>query len=881
MKKITIFLILFLTSLCVKAQSGLLFSEDDKKEYEIQIHQMVNYLQETLNFIGDPKVSAQEKDIIFKESYNKIFRDENVQVEDDLDENRGTSINKDVQAYLKDIDFFFDNVSFNFEIQNITAQINEMSEHFFKVEMIRSIVGRNVVGDTINNTAKRFLEINIDPYKKELKIVSFYTTKPNAKDELCTWWNSMSKPWKEYLGKDFIVYDTIEMSQINMILGDAFTVLVKQPFLLQDTFMIVDKDTLTMDRIGELYGHKPDTIVYIDDVVSRWVNDTIKVMLDPVYETLAQIAKTTEVNVSGNKDIENLDPLAELSELRSLDCSETNIRNINPIRNLNKLKELNISDTYVDNISNLKYANVVQNFKADNIRIDDISVVGFFKDLATLSISNTDVYDISSLAKCSNLTTLDLSGTKVNDVEPLSNLAKLYDVNLSNTLLTDVNPLQGLVNLHFLNIENTQVSDITSLSNLGKLNEINFSNTPVTNINILSNMPHLTKIYCDNSLVSKEMANAYKMANPNVLVINESNALIAWWNELPSFWKTLLKDQANTSINPTKEELHSIINIRNLKVDHYMQDVAPLSRMTNLEYLDLSNSKIDDISPLYGLHNLKSLNISNTKVADLTTLASNKNLRELNIENTKVESLNPLHEINSLTKIYADGSHVSTDEVVELRKHQRQALVVYQTENLRFWWGNLDDSWREIFNNHFLCNSNPTAEQLQSIINLEEIVVDADNVVYTLEPLTQMAFLKKLIVNNNQIQDLSPLFDKYYLEILSVSGNPVDNIMPLSDLEMLKNLNIENTPVSDLNPIAGLKNIKVLNIAGTSISNLKPLATFESLEDLSIVNTGVKSIVTLETLPSLKHLKAYKTKIKSKHIELLKLKNPDLNVIYY
>lgn len=880
MKKTTIFLILFLSIFGVNAQ-GLAFSDEDIRENEIQINQMVNYLQETLNFIGDPRVSAQEKDIIFKESYNKIFRDENVQVEDDLDENRGTSINKDVQAYLKDIDFFFEDVKFQFEIQNITPQINEMGEPFFKVEMARTITGRNIIGETVNNTAKRFLEINIDPYKKELKIVSFYTTKPNAKDELFTWWNSMSKPWKEYLGRDILVHDTIEMSQINMILGDAFTILVKRPVLLQDTFMIVDQDTMTMDRIDELYGHRPDTIVYIDEVVSRWVNDTIYTSLTPVYETLTQIAKTTEINVSGNKDIDNLDPLAELSELRSLDCSGTNVRNINPIRNLNKIRELNISDTYVSDISNLKYANVVQDFKADNVRINDISVVGYFKDLATLSVSNTDVYDIMPLSRCSNLSTLNLSGTKVSDINPLKDLLKLYDVNISNTTLSDVTSLQGLVNLNFLNIENTQVSDISSLSNLDRLNEINFSNTLVADINVLSNMPHLTKIYCDNSLVSKEMANAYKMNNPNVLVINESEALLSWWNELPSFWKTLLKDQANTSINPTKEELHSIINIRNLKVDHYMQDVAPISRLTNLEYLDLSNSKIDDITPLYGLHNLKSLNISNTKVSDLTPLANNKNIRELNIENTNVESLTPLHEINALTKVYADGTNVSTDDVIELRKIQRQATVIYQTDYLRLWWGNLDDTWREIFNKHYLCNSNPTAEQLQSIINLEEIVIDAENVVYTLEPLTQMAFLKKLVVNNNQIQDLSPLFDKQYLEILSVSGNPVDNIMPLSDLAMLKNLNIENTPVTDLNPIAGLKNIKVLNIAGTSISNLKPLAGFESLEDLSIVNTGVKSVVTLENLPSLKHLKAYKTKIKNKHIELLRMKNPDLNIMYY
>jgi hypothetical protein len=65
MKKITIFLILFLSVLYVNAQGKYEFSDEDIKENETQINQMVRYLQETLNFIGDPKVSAQEKDIIF------------------------------------------------------------------------------------------------------------------------------------------------------------------------------------------------------------------------------------------------------------------------------------------------------------------------------------------------------------------------------------------------------------------------------------------------------------------------------------------------------------------------------------------------------------------------------------------------------------------------------------------------------------------------------------------------------------------------------------------------------------------------------------------------------------------------------------------------
>jgi hypothetical protein len=74
MKKISLSLILFFLTLSITAQN---LSDKDIKEYETQIYQMVNYLQETVNFIGDPDNYAQEKDIIFKEnpSLYKAYQD--------------------------------------------------------------------------------------------------------------------------------------------------------------------------------------------------------------------------------------------------------------------------------------------------------------------------------------------------------------------------------------------------------------------------------------------------------------------------------------------------------------------------------------------------------------------------------------------------------------------------------------------------------------------------------------------------------------------------------------------------------------------------------------------------------------------------------------
>ena len=60
-------------------------TKEELAVYETEITKMVNYLQETLNFIGDPEQTAQEKEIVFSQSYTKVFQDAKVQIEDDLD----------------------------------------------------------------------------------------------------------------------------------------------------------------------------------------------------------------------------------------------------------------------------------------------------------------------------------------------------------------------------------------------------------------------------------------------------------------------------------------------------------------------------------------------------------------------------------------------------------------------------------------------------------------------------------------------------------------------------------------------------------------------------------------------------------------------------
>ena len=145
---------------------------------------MVTFFGFMLNTLGSSSTSARDKDVLITESYSKIFRDAKVQVEDDLDEERSVITNKDVVAYLKDINFFFKEVKFEFTIEKIEQGVNADNQTFYKVSLHRNLSGTTADGKTVNNILPRFIEINFNPKDQDLKIVSIYTNEFNEKDAI-------------------------------------------------------------------------------------------------------------------------------------------------------------------------------------------------------------------------------------------------------------------------------------------------------------------------------------------------------------------------------------------------------------------------------------------------------------------------------------------------------------------------------------------------------------------------------------------------------------------------------------------------------------------------------------------------------------------------
>ncbi len=825
MKKIAILSIL-LFGMAFGSQAQKL-SKDEVVKYENEINSMISYLEETMNFLGDSTTSALEKEIVFTESWSKIFIDDKVQIEDDLDVNRNTPINKDVQAYLKDIDFFFKWANFKLDLQSIANSTRDDGSIFFKATLTRHLTAKTITDEAIDNMKNRFVEINLDRQNNSLKIASIYTTKINEKEALRNWWNGLSQNWKTRLGSDVILDDSTTLAELN---------------------------TSSLSDFSEFDAK------------------------------LKLVTQKQRVDISGIREIISLEPLSELSDLNWLDISGTSIEDLSPVRNLNKLKVLRANSSLIEDLAALKYNITLEELEVANTTIEDLSVLASLRNLLKLNLNNTQVNRISNLKSCSNLTSLNLGSTRIANVGVLQDLTQLKSLDISNTSVRDLGPISNLKDLQSLNISGSAVSNLQVLSEMENLRELYCSNTSISDLTPLKGNRRLSKIYCDHSGIHDAEASAFTQTNPFALVIFDTEALKTWWRELPIYWKAVFSKQIQVDSDPTTEQLHQIINMQELDLsgNTFMQNLMPVSRLTNLRSLNISNTEIGYLEPIQGLANLESLNISHTYISDLKPLHDMSNLKYLNIMNTPVKDLSALVNDGNIEVIEADSTTIGKSQVVALKESQRQVTVVYQTEALQAWWNGLDPIWQAIFRNAIGSQSEtPNALELQQILDLRELEITPELPIISIEPLTDLMWLERLTINNQGVSDLKPLANKEFLLELNAQNNPISSLSPIESSTLLELLNIENTQIKDLGALSKMNNLVTLNASGTIVKSLKPLSNLQKLENLFVNNTNVRSISPVENMPSLKQLKVYNTKVKKRAVEQLQEKRLDLNIIYY
>lgn len=865
-------IIILLISSAVELHSQVkgTLSAQELDKYKKQVTELIQYYEETVNFLGDSTSVANEKEIIINDSYLKMFANDKVQIEDDLDEYRDVPLNKDVQAYLKDIGFFFRNAKFEFVVADINHFVTDEKLNYFKVSMNRILDGLTVTGDTVHSRKARFIEVNLDIKTNALKIASIYTTKLNEKEENRAWWNNLTMAWKEILGKNIFIADSIEMAYVSFF-TDSLIILTIKP-VSDQTYS--DTDSIYQTDIPEERYFAMDTI---SDV------DTVYLNTEEVNLRITEILKQQKIDLTGNSEIRSLGPLSELTELREINCANTLVTDLFPIRNLNHLEILDCSQTPVDDISPLHYSVTIRELNCGYTLISDLSPISGFVNLETLKCDGLKTTDLEFTAKMTSLKMLDCSGTRIYDLNPLKNLRNLVSIDLSGTGIHTLDSIKSLTNLTYLNCENTVVSSLEPLSGFQMLETLRISSTGVNSLQPLKDIGSLTKIYCDNTGVVKTEAIQYMRDHPSCLVIFESEDLISGWKELENPWKAIAGTYTEISDVPTQEELHTLLTITKMDIsgNKDITTLNPLKWFFNLTTLNASSTKITDFTPLSLVIELEELDISDNAVDNVDFLGNLSQLNVVHLEKTRVSSLKPLENKQNLKFIYADSSKVNDESAFNFREKNKNCVVVYKTKDLENWWKNLPVVWKEFFTGLAGCDSPPTKEQLHKILYLDSLIISNNSKINDLAPITMIKGLKKLIFTGTSVSSLQPLTQLKELEELRCSQSPVSDLTMLAGLKSLKVLSIENTPVEDIEPLAALAQLVSLNCSGTQTKSLNSLEGLLKLEEIKLNNTSIKSLKPLLELPRLKKLECFNTGVSAKNIEKFKEAKPKCEVVYY
>jgi internalin A len=93
-------------------------------------------------------------------------------------------------------------------------------------------------------------------------------------------------------------------------------------------------------------------------------------------------------------------------------------------------------------------------------------------------------------------------------------------------------------------------------------------------------------------------------------------------------------------------------------------DLKPLEKMTQMDRLDLAHTGIHDIGPLSNMTALTELELDGDEVTDLTPLANVKTLERLSIRDTPVVDLSPLKNLKKLRFVYIEGAPIADTNVL-------------------------------------------------------------------------------------------------------------------------------------------------------------------------------------------------------------------------
>ncbi|MBW3468524.1 leucine-rich repeat domain-containing protein [Arthrospiribacter ruber] len=795
-----LFIIFLGSSTLVVGQDIAGYNKSEIKDLSQKVEDQVKFLEYFLNTVGSKDTPARDKDVIIRESYMKIFRDGKVQVEDDLLLDRKVITNKDITAYLKDIEFFFRDANFKFRIREVKPFERDNGELSFLVSMDRTLEAIGLNKEKITNTRERFIEVNVDKKSNELKIASMYTTKLSRDEELLEWWRTLSFTWESYF-----------RSKVGLS----------------------EEDSVTLDHL-----YKISSIDSINLAGNQFVVD-----LEPI-EALRDLKY---IDIS-NTRITELNPISNVTFLTYLNISNTATKDIQFIKYSDKLTSLDISNTQIQDLDELGNLKQLHTLRAVKTPIMSFGVLNSFESLRNLNLSESGFNNVENISELTELKYLDISNNYLINFEMLSLLENLEEINLQETNIADLSPLTNLQKLRVININQTEVTDISPLNDKPSLQRVYADRTGISenSADVFSRrnrrvllMHHVENLQTWWDGLPEGWRTVLREINPDLNREIPTVEILAY---------TVGMDSLDLSGSEIKT-LGPVLKFRKINYlkfdDTEIQDLNPLADMKTLNHISGRNTQVKSLQALSNLNELTHIDFSKTEVNSIEVLHGLEKLEYLNVDATAIEE----DEVPVFMEINPDLHLIYRSSILEnwydnLEERWKDVLKSYfnsnddpDMETLHVWTSSPRLSIER--------SSISTLRPLLIFVNLRELNVF--NVPVTdFSVLSQMTLLRELSIVQSPFTDLSVLRPLEELRVLDLSSTGIDDLRPISNLKSIEELKLAGTNIKVLRGLEGFNNLKQLDISNTNVRNLKQVQGLGSLEKLVCFNTRInKRIIDL------------------------------------
>ena len=386
-----------------------------------------------------------------------------------------------------------------------------------------------------------------------------------------------------------------------------------------------------------------------------------------------------------SNSIKDLSPLAELSNLTSLNLSQNNILDLSPLAESNNLTWLDVGGNTLSNISPVAELINLTALRLWRNNIVDVSPVADLIHLTELNLHGNNIAELSPLAKLTSLTKLQLGHNSISDLSPLvtnTGLGEGDEVNVKGNLLnyqsihTHIPALQSRgVTVEFDNRTPApllNISGVITASNNVLIVEVRdnngrvFKGVPVTfTVTSGGGTLRVTSAITDEkgraqSTLTLGSDGGTNIVRASVEGISEFMTFSDVQANLPdsnlrAAVKNALGKAPSTPIAPAEMATLTRLAERNANISN----LTGLESATNLTTLDLDENNITDISPVVGLTNLTWLLLGANNISDISVLAGLTNLTGLSLYNNNISDISVVTELTNLTKLWLSGNSIS------------------------------------------------------------------------------------------------------------------------------------------------------------------------------------------------------------------------------